>query len=229
MASTIMEIIEESHNRKRNPLTDLLGVLLDPNVIFVILVVGLWAVVTAIYLPGTGAIELAALAGVVLALFLLANMTTNWLAVVMIVLGVLSFLVLPLLDRRFLLLALIGLAVQGVGGWLLFPVNGVSLLVIVVVLFVSLLYTRFALIPTLRTQHDRPQMLDDQPLVGMLGYVQTIINPVGTVYVNGESWTARRAENISEPVEAGDQIVVRQREGLTLFVEPIKRKNDDEL
>jgi membrane protein implicated in regulation of membrane protease activity len=71
-------------------------------------------------------------------------------------------------------------------------------------------------------------MLEDQSLVGMRGVVQTTINPVGTVYVHGESWTAKRADDDRTPIDAGSDVVVRDRDGLTVFVEPLKRKRDDD-
>jgi membrane-bound ClpP family serine protease len=208
--------------------TGLLDFLLDPNVIYILLVAALWMIVTAITIPGTGVIEGLAVIGVLIALFLLANVPANWIAVMLIVSGGLSFLVLPLLDQRFLIVALVGLVLQALGGFGLLSTGGVSVLVLMVVMIISLLYTRFALIPVLNTQHAGPHMLEDQSLVGMRGVVQTTINPVGTVYVHGESWTAKRADDDRTPIDAGSDVVVRDRDGLTVFVEPLKRKRDDD-
>jgi len=202
--------------------------LLDPNLIFILLVATLWLIVTAVALPGTGILEIIAVGGVLVAIFLLTNVAANWLAVILIILGGLSFLVLPLVDARFLLVALVGLGLQGIGGFGLLTTGGVSLLVLVVVLSVSLLYTRFALIPVLNTQQSTSQMLEDQSLIGMRGVVQTAISPIGTVYVQGEAWTAKRGDDESDIIDVGSEVVVRDRDGLTVFVEPIKRKRADD-
>lgn len=200
--------------------------LLDPNVIYLILIASLWAVVTAIHIPGTGAAEIVALGGLAATLFLLGQVPTQWVSVTLIVVGVLMFLILPLLDGRLLLLGLVGLALQGIGGWFLFTGMQVSPVIMGITLLTGLLYYRFALMPTLATQRSKGQLLEDQSLVGMKGYVQTRIAPVGTVYVHGESWTARRGDDQTDPIDVGAEIIVSEREGLTLFVEPLKHKRE---
>ena len=67
-------------------------------------------------------------------------------------------------------------------------------------------------------------MLEDEPLIGVQGYVQRALDPVGTVYVRGESWTARSAEKL----EKGTEVAVVEQDGLTLYVEPIKQKRHQE-
>ncbi len=67
-------------------------------------------------------------------------------------------------------------------------------------------------------------MLDDQPLIGSYGYVQSALDPVGTVYVHGESWTARSDHKL----KTGTEITVVDQAGLTLFVEAVKQKHSPE-
>ncbi len=203
------------------------SIFLDPNVVYVLLVAALWAVVTAVLLPGTGLIEVIALGGIGASILLLAQLPTNWLPVILIVLGVMMFLVLPLADYRFLGIGLLGLTLQAIGGWtLFFGSTLVSPVIIGVSVIVSLVYYRFALVPALQTQRGKPQMLEDQSLIGLRGRVQAIIDPVGTVYVSGESWTARRGDDLKDAIGIGAEVIVREREGLTLYVEPIKEKRD---
>ncbi len=68
-------------------------------------------------------------------------------------------------------------------------------------------------------------MLDDEPITGAVGYVQKAIDPVGTVYVRGESWTARS----DMPLPTGTAIAVVEQDGLTLFVEAVKQKHHQPL
>ncbi len=197
---------------------------LDPNLVYVILIIGLWLVVTAAYIPGTGVAEVLAFVGVAVALVALANLPTNWWAVILIVVGVLSFLMMPILNQRFAALSIGGLALQAVGSVFLFNGTGVSLPLIVVMIAVALGYHRFALLRILEFNRSAPAMLDDQPLVGAHGYVQSALDPVGTVYVRGESWTARSEHNL----KVGAEIVVVEQSGLTLFVEAVKLKRHPE-
>jgi membrane-bound serine protease (ClpP class) len=53
-------------------------------------------------------------------------------------------------------------------------------------------------------------------LVGEIGIAQTTLAPAGKVVVHGEFWDAVSAI----PIPAGERVVVRQIDGLTLRVDP---------
>jgi membrane-bound serine protease (ClpP class) len=197
---------------------------IDPNLVYLILLLGLWMSVTAVYMPGTGVVELLAGIGVIAALVALANMPTNWWAVILIVVGVLSFLVIPFIDRRFAALAIGGLVLQAIGSLTLFNGTTISLPLVVVTIIAALVYHRYALLPALEHHRGKPAMLEDEPIIGLNGYVQSALNPVGTVYVRGETWTARS----DQPLEKGAEIAVVDQEGLTLYVEALKHKRQEE-
>ena len=57
----------------------------------------------------------------------------------------------------------------------------------------------------------------EQGLIGEIGVAQTSLSPAGKVFVHGELWDAIS----TMPVPAGEQIVVRQVDGLTLRVDPV--------
>lgn len=194
---------------------------IDPTLIYLALLAGLWLAVAAIYLPGTGIVEALAAVVTILAVIALASMPTNWIAVIAVIVGVMGFLILPLLNQRFMLVAIAGLGLQTVGGLTLFDGVSVSWIVVLVTVAASIVYYRYVLTRSLAFQKANPAMIDDQPLVGAYGYVQKALNPVGTVYVRGESWTARA----EEPIPTGTLVVVVEREELTLFVEPVKEKH----
>ncbi|MBK8020433.1 MAG: hypothetical protein IPK19_03145 [Chloroflexi bacterium] len=194
---------------------------IDPNLIYLALLAGMWLAVMAVYMPGTGLVELLAAGISIAALVALSRMPTNWTAVVAMVVGVVGFLIAPLLDRRLNALVVVGLALQTIGALTLFDGPGVSVPVIIVTVLASVAYYQFVLRRSMAFQKLKPGMLDDQPLVGAEGYVQRGIDPVGTVYVRGESWTARAEEAIA----VGTPIVVVDRNELTLYVEPVKQKH----
>ncbi len=91
----------------------------DPNVVYLVLLFGLWVAVTAAYIPGTGALELLAAGTLIFALVILNSLPTNWWAVLALVLGVLSFLLVPFLSSRLAIFAQGGLVLQAIGGALL--------------------------------------------------------------------------------------------------------------
>lgn len=199
---------------------------MDPNVVYLVLLFGLWVAVTAAYIPGTGAIEALAIVALVIALVILAGMPTNWGAVVLLVLGVLSFLLVPFLSARLAILAQGGLILQAIGGALLFNGLSVSWLIIAITIGIALLYHNFALLPLLRRVRQQKAVIDDNgQLIGMAGHVTSGFTPygggfVGTVNVRSEQWTA----NSNKPLSAGDEIVVLERDGLQLLVEGLKHK-----
>ena len=60
---------------------------IDPNLVYLVLIAGLWVGVAAIHAPGTGIMEILAVVALGGAVYALANMPTNWLALVLIVVG----------------------------------------------------------------------------------------------------------------------------------------------
>lgn len=198
----------------------------DPNVVYLVLVIGLWVAVTATYVPGTGVIEGLAVVALIIALIVMASLPTNWWAVLILVLGVLSFLLVPFLSPRSAILAQGGLILQAVGGAFLFNGLSVSWLLIALTIGIALLYHNFALLPLLRRLRQQKAVIDDNgQLLGAFGRVVTAFSPsgvshVGTVHVRGEQWTAYS----DKPLLAGDAVVVLERDGLQLFVEGVKHK-----
>lgn len=199
--------------------------MLEASLVYLLLVFGLWVMVTAIYMPGTHIIEFVAVGTLGLSIYLLSTMLANWWMVGLLVLSVTGFLLLPFFGQRWWRYAEGGLLLQAVGGLLLFEGKIVSPLAIAVTIGLSLLYHRRILLPILAAQQGL-SALDDETLIGAQGWVASPLVPnesgsaVGTVNVRGELWTARSGDTLN----MGDEIIVVEREGLQLFVEPFKRK-----
>jgi membrane-bound serine protease (ClpP class) len=64
-------------------------------------------------------------------------------------------------------------------------------------------------------------MTGEEGLIGEIGITQTPLSPTGKVFVHGELWDAVSPVTIP----AGERVVVRRVEGLTLQVEPIPSAN----
>ena len=205
-----------------------LSILLDPNLVYLVLVTGVWLAVTAAYMPGTGIVELLAAALVIGSLLLLASMPVNWWAALLVIVGGVMFLVLPFVEERHRVLSLGGLVLQVVGSLFLFSTAMVSPILILAVTAISLAYCRYVLMPILRTHTQSAALRTDRPLVGEYGRVQSPLNPTGMVRVQGESWSARASENSPTPIPADASIVVLDRDGLVLIVaaEEPKVKNE---
>jgi len=196
---------------------------IDPNLAYVLFVTGLWVAATAAYIPGTGIIDLLAAASLLIALALLAALPTNLVGVLLLAVGVVGFALTPFIRRRPLWLVVGGLGLQIVGSIFLFN-DGVmvSPIVMVVVLAIPLAYHTLLLMPMMERQFAHPggTMERDAHLIGMSGRVVQMLNPVGAVYVNGETWTAEGRRKL----KVGIPIVVVAREGLRLIVDLDKEK-----
>ncbi|MFW5691492.1 MAG: NfeD family protein [Chloroflexota bacterium] len=197
---------------------------INPDLIYIGFVFSLWIAVTAAYMPGTGVIEGVALLGFGGTIVALVQMPTNWFAVLLIVVGGSLFMIVPFIQQKHAPFALFGLVMQGIGGLALFS-DGITVspFILAISLVVPAAYHQFILMPMLRNMRDQPLTDRDTFLVGKEGRVTRKLNPVGTVYVNSEHWSAI-AEDDETVLEVGDRVTVIGRENLRLIVEPLKRK-----
>jgi membrane-bound serine protease (ClpP class) len=194
--------------------------LLNPNLAYVLLVVGFVLTLLAIVTPGTGLLELGALFCLVLPVYVAYQVGLNWWALIVLVLSVIPFVYAIRKPKRELFL---GLSILGViaGSLYLFPsdgwVPGVNPIVAVIISVLSAGFIWLLVRKTMKAMHARPSH-DLAKLVGQIGEAKTAIQDEGSVQVAGELWSARS----EAPVAAGAAVRVRGREGLVLIVEPVR-------
>jgi len=196
---------------------------LNVNIIYVAFLFSLWIAVTAAYIPGTGLLEVIALVTVVASVYAMTENDANWLAVFVLVVGLLVFIALPFFEPKRAQWAYGGLALQVVGGLFLFKGVVVSPILVAFVGLVSFAYHQFVLLHVLRTHRRLPDTVMEMSLVGTRGRVITELNPRGTVYAGGEQWSAYSDDNL----EVGAEVVVLEQEGLQLYVEGVKQKRHE--
>ncbi|MDE2821633.1 MAG: hypothetical protein OXI40_18015 [Chloroflexota bacterium] len=196
----------------------------DPNLIYLLLMAGLWVSATGTYIPGTGLAEFAGAALILGTLYLLSALAVNWIAALAIIVGAALFFLLPLLKSEWEPFAIGGLAVQVVASFFLFADRSVSPALIVLGVVLAWLYHRGILRAILRQQRELSSTQKDAFLVGARGRVMGAMEDRLTVRVNGELWTARSRSRL----ESGAEVVVTQQDGLELQVEKVKRSASDE-
>jgi membrane-bound ClpP family serine protease len=193
--------------------------LFDPNVAYVLLVGGFMLAILALFSPGTGILEIAALFVLVMAGYSISNLAFNGWAIIILLVGVFPFLLALRKSRRwyFLLISIISLAVGSI--FILRSVDGKTTIDPILAVVVSILSSGLLwLIGTRGIEAlGRKPDIDLTRLVGMKGEAHTRVFMEGTVYVNGEEWSARSSNSIP----AGSPIVVTSRQGLVLLVEPV--------
>jgi membrane-bound serine protease (ClpP class) len=201
-------------------LANSLGSLLaDPNVAYLLLVIGLWAVVLAATIPGTGLPEGAAVICLALAAVGLIRLPVNLAGLGLIGLAFVLFL----LEFRLYAhgaFVLAGTVALAVGSLLLFRVESgaeaaLSWVTVALATLSSTALFGFFISRGLAVQK-MPLAQDLSRVVGSRGVAQTDVDgaQAGTVYVAGEAWSARAEDKIP----AGSPIVVVARAGLHLKV-----------
>ena len=194
--------------------------LTDPNVIYLLMMAGLWISATGTYIPGTGVAEVGGAALILGTLVLLSLVTTNWIAVIALVAGASLFFLLPLLKSEWENFAIGGLVLQALASFFLFAEASVSPALIAVGVLLAFAYHRGILRSILKQRQQLSSTQKDEFLVGARGRVMATIEDRGTVHVHGELWTARSRLRL----ESGTEIVVTQQDGLELHVEKAKRQ-----
>jgi len=194
----------------------------NPNVVYLLLVVGLSIAVLALASPGTGILEVLAIfvMGAAVWITINYNLPINWWAIGLIVTGIAFFLLsvfrikaMPLLAVAVFLIV-VGSAFFFQGDtWYLPALNPV---LTTVVSILSGLFFWVAGRKSIEASLARPAH-DLEGLLGQTGEAKTNIHSDGTVQVNSELWSAR-SEN---PVRSGEYVRVVGRDGFTLLVEPL--------
>lgn len=196
-----------------------MNVLIDPNVAYVLLILGFLTAVLALFSPGTGVLEVVALFVLALAGYEIANLNINLWALILMAAGAVPF-VAALRAPRAARPPLIAAAALAFVAGSTFLFRGDSWMPVVSPVLVLLLAplavggTWWIATKSLEAITTRP-VFDLDRLVGMTGQASSDIRGRGTVYVNGEEWTALSKSFIP----AGSPIRVVRRSGLALEVE----------
>ncbi|MHB8806284.1 MAG: NfeD family protein [Anaerolineaceae bacterium] len=190
--------------------------LLDPNVAFVVLAVAFFMVIFALLTPGTGFLEILALVLLTLVGYSVANLAVNAWAIVLLLAGVV--LVLIALRRAWKWYFLAGSIVCVIVGLLFVYQSAGSLLAMdpLLAVFLSLGMGIFIWIVgrNTSTAFNLNPSSDPDQVIGMTGKALTDITAKGSVYVDGENWSAIADSRIPK----GSPIVVLERTGLVLKV-----------
>lgn len=193
--------------------------LIDPNVAYFLLVVGLVLGVLALFSPGTGILEIGALFALVLAGLGIVRLSINAWALGLLIIGVVPFLMALRFSRRWFYLV-IACAAFVIGSIFLFktPEGGLAVNPFLAAVTSTVAVGLFWLVgwKGLEAIRRRPEISLER-LMGAIGEARTAIYREGTVYIHGEEWSARS----ETPIPIGAKVRVVGREGLVLIVEQL--------
>jgi len=196
----------------------ILNYIMDPNVAFILLAIGALALYAEFNHPGAVIPGTVGVVFILLAVFAL-NLLPVRFAALFLILG--SF-VLFALEAKFAthgVLTIGGITLLVLGGLLLvdgpIPEMRVRLVTALAVSIPLGTITAFLMSIAVRARRNKI-VTGEQGLVGEIGVAETALAPSGKVFVHGELWNAVAHINIS----AGERVVVRHVDGLTLRVDP---------
>ncbi len=198
-----------------------LNILQIPDVSYLIIVGGFLLSILALFAPGTGVIEIAAISAILLGGYGVVTIPINLWALIILLVGVIPFVLAVRQSHRlgFLIVSILALAIgssyiyQGTAWYM----PGVSPLLAVVISILAGGFMWVVARKGLEALLIKPRNKLDE-LVGATGEAQTEINRVdGSAYVAGENWSARSMK----PIPVNARVKVVKREGFTLEVEEI--------
>jgi membrane-bound serine protease (ClpP class) len=196
-----------------------LGLLSDPNIGFILMNIGILGILVELYTPGAVLPGVVGGIALILGLASFAILQVNVAGLLLIGFAVLLFIA----DIK-----VPGHGVLTVGGVIAFvfgavlltertaPVLQISLRLILAVAALLTAFFLFAVSAGVRAQR-APARSGGERLLGAVGVARTPLNPEGTVYVQGEMWSAVAD---GRPIAEGQLVRVVGLEGLRVRVRP---------
>jgi membrane-bound serine protease (ClpP class) len=194
-----------------------LALLSDPNVGFVLMTIAIYGIIFELSNPGSVFPGVVGGLALILALASFAVLEVNVAGVILIGFSLILFIADIKVPSHGVLTAG-GIASFVIGSLLLTerqaPFLRISLTLIVTMAALTAGFFAFAVGAGLRAQR-RKVTTGREGLVGAVGVARSQLNPEGTVFVQGEIWTA---ESVDGVIPAGSRVRVTQVEGLRLRV-----------
>jgi len=202
-----------------SPIEQVLSVLINPNVAFLLLVLGVQLILLELSAPGGWVAGFLGVLCLALAAYAMRLMPLNWLGLVLIGVSFVLFF-LDLKTPGVEALTFVGIGTLIAGALVLFnvpvgsPYGKVSVPLVVATALVTGAFFAFIVIKGLRAQRLR-SVTGPESLIGRQGVVRAPLDPEGMVWVAGELWTAVADDG---PLAEGEQVEIVAIEGLRLWV-----------
>jgi membrane-bound serine protease (ClpP class) len=198
--------------------TDLLAVITNPNVAFILMLVGVYGLIFEFLNPGAVAPGLLGGISLLVALYALNLLPINYAGAALVLLGV-GLMVAEAHIGAFGVIGVGGIVAFVIGAIMMFPsgTTGLSLSLPVVGATAVMTAALFLLVLSMLLRSRRhPVVTGTEALIGADGETVAWDESEGRVRVRGEIWRARA----TAPLPPGTRIKVVDREGLVLVVEP---------
>jgi membrane-bound serine protease (ClpP class) len=198
--------------------TRLLSVIADPNITYILILIGIYGLIFEFYNPGMVLPGVVGAISLLLALFALQVLPVNYAGLALLMLGI-AFMIAEAFAPSFGALGMGGLIAFVIGSIILIdtdmPGYGISLPLILTFTAISGLFFLGVIGLAIRARK-RPVVSGQEELLHASGIALQDFTDTGRVRVHGESWLARTGV----PLQRDQRVRVTRIEGLTLYVEP---------
>ncbi|MFC5066458.1 NfeD family protein [Flaviflagellibacter deserti] len=195
----------------------LLAVISDPNIAYILLLIGIYGIIFEFFSPGMVAPGVIGAIALTVALFALNLLPLNYAGVGLLLIGV-ALIVAEAFAPSFGSLGIGGVIAFALGSLFMFEkVPGFELSLPVVLTASAASATLFAIILAVAIRAHRQKVVSGEAvMIGSVGEVLSWSDTEGEIHVHSENWRARSAGSL----KPGQRVRVISRDGLTLTVEP---------
>jgi len=200
----------------------LLDTISDPNIAYILFLLGMYGLLFELYSPGAILPGIVGVISLILAFYSMHSLPVNYAGLALIIFAIILFLLeIKIVSHG--LLAIGGIVSLLLGSMMLIRSDSgldmarISRGVIYAATAVSALFFLFVLSFGIRAQRSKV-VTGIEAMIGNTGEVIEILNPTGTVRVNGEIWNA---ESLSGAITRGEKVRIKEMRNLKLYVEPI--------
>lgn len=198
---------------------EFLKIITNPNVAYLLLIVGINAIIIELYNPGLGGAGILGIICLVLGAYALHLLPINYAGLALLVVGVILFIA-EAITPSYGIFGLGGIVAFVTGSLLLYntdvPAFQVSFAVVGAISTVTALLMIFVIRTALKQRKQGPASGLDA-LIGKEARVVADFTEEGRVFTEGETWAA----TAEVPLTQNEKVVVRGVDGLTLKVERI--------
>ena len=201
----------------------ILDTLSDPNIAYILLLLGMYGVLFELYNPGSILPGMIGFICLILAFYTMHTLPINYAGLALIIFAIILFL-LEIKITSHGVLTLGGVISLLLGSMMLIRTDStlefvkISWSVILSAVTISALFFLFVIGVGLRALRLKP-VTGIEGLIGEIGESLETLDPMGTVWVHGERW---RAESVTGKINKGEKVRVAEINNLKLRVEPIQ-------
>ncbi|MDP2942689.1 MAG: NfeD family protein [Candidatus Omnitrophota bacterium] len=199
------------------PLNVLVENLKDPNIVYILFIIGFYGIIFELATPGTSIGGIIGGISLILAIYGMSSLPVNYAGIILMIVAFVLF-VLDLKMPTHGILTFGGIVALTIGSLVLFK-GGETFLRLSKALVATTVITTTGLLafilPMIIKSQKRKASSGVESLVNTTGEAKTDLTPKGIVHVSGEDWYA---ESLEGAIKSGEKVKVETVDGLVVKV-----------